>query len=52
LAKDGIFTQPKQSPLDSVLNTELDEILTYLSWQNACNKFEELVTEINKKQQK
>jgi hypothetical protein len=50
IAKDGIFTSKDLSPIDSVLNAGLDEILTYLSWQNACQKFEEILTDINKKQ--
>ena len=40
------------SPIESVLNAGLDEILTYLSWQNACSKFEEILQEINKKTNK
>ena len=52
IAKDGIFTKGEMSPIESVLNTQLDEILTYLSWQNACGKFEEILAEINKKTNK
>jgi len=35
-----------------VLNAKLDEILTYLSWKNACSKFDEILNELNKKQAK
>jgi hypothetical protein len=52
IAKDGIFTKGSMSPIESVLNAGLDEILTYLSWQNACSKFEEILQEINKKTNK
>jgi hypothetical protein len=37
------------SPIESVLNTDLYEILTYLSWKSACSQFEEVLSEINKK---
>jgi hypothetical protein len=52
IAKDGIFTHNSKSAIQSVLDTKLDEILTYLSWQNACSRFEEILSEIRKKQQK
>tara|TARA_R110000824_G_scaffold72595_2_gene185185 strand:- start:10118 stop:10243 length:126 start_codon:yes stop_codon:yes gene_type:complete len=37
------------SPIESVLNTDLYEVLTYLSWKSACADFEEVLSEINKK---
>ena len=52
IAQDGIFTKGNESAVQSVLDAKLDEILTYLSWQNAVSKFDEIMSEIHKKQQK
>jgi hypothetical protein len=52
IAADGIFTHNSKSAVQSVLDTKLYEILTYLSWKNACGRFDEIVNEIQKKQQK
>jgi hypothetical protein len=52
VAAEGIFTKGNESAVDSVLNAKLDEILTYLSWKNACTKFDEILNELNKKQAK
>jgi hypothetical protein len=49
VAKDNIFTRDGMSPVDSVLNTKLYEILTYLSWKAACGAFEDKYNEISKK---
>tara|TARA_B110000444_G_C18588723_1_gene477438 strand:+ start:103 stop:405 length:303 start_codon:yes stop_codon:yes gene_type:complete len=49
IAKDGIFTKDNQSAVESVLVTNLYEILTYLSWKSACNSYEEKLNDINKK---
>jgi hypothetical protein len=49
VAKDGIFTCNNLSAVESVLLTNLYEILTYLSYKSAYNSFEEKLHEINKK---
>ena len=49
VAKHGIFTLPTESPLNSVLLTELYEVLTYLSWRNACGDYEKTYADLNKK---
>ena len=52
VAKEGIFTLPDQSPVNSVLLTNLYEVLTYLSWKNAVMTFEKQYQELMKKQNK
>ena len=49
VSKDGIFTKDSLSAVESVLITNLYEILTYLSWKSACNSYERKLTELNKK---
>tara|TARA_R110002074_G_scaffold161515_3_gene319707 strand:+ start:1304 stop:1471 length:168 start_codon:yes stop_codon:yes gene_type:complete len=49
IAKDGIFTTGNLSAVESVLNSELYEIMTYLSWKSACGSYEEKVTELQNK---
>ena len=49
VAKDGIFTLPTQNPVNSVLLTGLYEILTYLSWKNACSKYQRDYNKLNRK---
>jgi len=49
IAKAGIFTLPNQSPLNSVLLTNLYEVLTYLSWKNAVTQYEKIYNDLNKK---
>jgi hypothetical protein len=48
-AKAGIFTMPTETPVNSVLETKLYEIITYLSWKAACGSYEERVNELNEK---
>jgi hypothetical protein len=49
IAKTGIFTLPTHSPLNSVLLTDLYEVLTYLSWKNATVQYEKIYNDLNKK---
>tara|TARA_R110000737_G_scaffold91969_2_gene124676 strand:- start:1010 stop:1309 length:300 start_codon:yes stop_codon:yes gene_type:complete len=49
LAKDGVFTLTDYNPIDSVLVTNLYEVLTYLSWKNACNRYEKVLNDLHKK---
>tara|TARA_Y100000592_G_C5406858_1_gene286121 strand:- start:726 stop:1031 length:306 start_codon:yes stop_codon:yes gene_type:complete len=49
VAKEGLFTLPDHNPINSVLLTDLYEVLTYLSWKNACSQYEKAYTELNKK---
>ena len=49
VAQDGVFTVTKHSPVESVLNTGLYEVLTYLSWKAAGNEFERQLNELHKK---
>lgn len=49
LAKTGIFTLPQHNPVNSVLLTDLYEVLTYLSWKNACTQYEKMYNDLNKK---
>lgn len=53
VAKDGVFTRSwEYNPVDSVLNTKLYEVLTYLSWKSACAKFEKVYNELHTKMNK
>lgn len=39
-----------ETPLESVLKTNLGQVMTYLSWKSACNTYEKLYNElVNKK---
>ena len=49
IAKVGIFTLPQHNPLNSVLLTDLYEVLTYLSWKNAVTQYEKIYADLNKK---
>jgi hypothetical protein len=49
IAKDGIFTKPEYSPIESVLQSGLYEIFTYLSWKNACGQFDKRYSDLNSK---
>jgi hypothetical protein len=49
VAKEGLFTKDNLSGVESVLITNLYEILTYLSWKSAYNSFEAKLHDINKK---
>lgn len=49
IAKAGIFTLPTHNPVNSVLLTDLYEVLTYLSWRNACTSYERIYNDLNKK---
>tara|TARA_R100000231_G_scaffold359_1_gene611 strand:+ start:5423 stop:5581 length:159 start_codon:yes stop_codon:yes gene_type:complete len=49
VAKENLFTIPGQRPLDSVLLTDLYEILTYLSWKSACNTYQDEYNKLHKK---
>ncbi len=52
VAKEGVFTLDGYNPVNSVLVTNLYEILTYLSWKNACNMYEKKYSDLNKKMNK
>tara|TARA_R100000664_G_C2753346_1_gene140744 strand:+ start:1969 stop:2208 length:240 start_codon:yes stop_codon:yes gene_type:complete len=45
LAEKGIFKKDGQNHIDSVKNTNLYKVLTYLSWISAKNEYESKVTE-------
>jgi hypothetical protein len=45
VAKDKIFKQEGMNEIDSVKNTNLYKVLTYLSWQNAKADYEGAVQE-------
>jgi hypothetical protein len=49
VAKDGVFTVVEYNPIDSVLNTKLFEVLTYLSWKAACSDFEKQLNDLYSK---
>ncbi len=50
LAKDGIFTLPTETPLDSVMKTDLYTVLTYLSYKRASSDYEQTYSDlVNKK---
>ena len=50
VAKEGIFTKPEETPLNSVLSSDLHQVLTYLSWKRACTDYEKTYNELmNKK---
>jgi hypothetical protein len=48
-AQDGIFNLPDQNPLNSVLLTDLYEVLTYLSWKSACVQYEKTYSKLIQK---
>ena len=48
VAKEGLFTLPSHNPVNSVLLTDLYEVLTYLSWKNAVSQYEKTYSELNK----
>ncbi len=45
LAEKGIFNQEGMNSVDSVKNSNLYKVLTYLSWISAKNEYESKVTE-------
>lgn len=45
LAEKGVFKLEKMNNIDSVKNTDLYKVLTYLSWINAKNEYESKVHE-------
>jgi hypothetical protein len=52
VAKEGLFTLPNHNAVNSVLLTDLYEMLTYMSWKNAVTSFEKVYSEIVKKSNK
>ena len=46
IAKEGIFTLPTETPLESVLKTDLYQVMTYLSWKRACSDYEKEYNEL------
>ena len=52
VAKEGLFTLPTENPVNSVLLTDLYEVLTYLSWKNACGTYEKKYNDLNKKMER
>jgi hypothetical protein len=52
VAKEGIFNMPNESPLESVLKSDLGKIMTYLSWKSATNSYEKLYNELISKKYK
>ena len=50
VAKDGVFNRDWEcNPINSVLTTNLYEVLTYLSWKAACNEFEKQLSDLYSK---
>jgi len=49
VAKDNVFTVTDYNPIDSVLQSNLYEVLTYLSWKAAGNEFERKLNELHSK---
>ena len=49
IAKENMFTLPEHSPINSVLLTDLYEVLTYLSWKNAVAQYEKIYNDLHKK---
>ena len=49
LAKDGVFTKQPYNAINSVLITNLYEVLTYMSWKSACGEYERLYNKMNRK---
>tara|TARA_B100000963_G_scaffold114159_1_gene99360 strand:+ start:1048 stop:1284 length:237 start_codon:yes stop_codon:yes gene_type:complete len=45
LAERGVFKIDKMNDIESVKNTDLYKVLTYLSWINAKNEYESKVHE-------
>jgi hypothetical protein len=43
---------PNESPLESVLKSDLGKIMTYLSWKSATNSYEKLYNELISKKYK
>ena len=46
IAQDGVFNLPDHNPLNSVLLTNLYEVLTYLSWKSACTEYEKAYSKL------
>ena len=40
VAKTGLFTRQPNNPIDSVRQTSLYEVFTFLSWKSANNEYE------------
>jgi len=50
VAKDGVFNRNWElNPVESVLITNLYQVLTYLSWKGACNEFEKQLNDLHTK---
>lgn len=45
VAEKGVFNKPDENPIESVKNTNLYKVLTYLSWVSAKNEYESRVSE-------
>ena len=45
LAEKGVFNKEGENGIDSVKNSNLYKVLTYLSWTNAKSDYEGAVTE-------
>tara|TARA_R110002020_G_scaffold290128_2_gene505580 strand:- start:16897 stop:17040 length:144 start_codon:yes stop_codon:yes gene_type:complete len=43
-----VFNLPNETPIESVMKTNLYEVLTYLSWQQACHDYEEILSDMEK----
>ena len=48
LAEKGVFNLQNETPIESVLKGGLYEVLTYLSWQQACVEYEEMLVDLEK----
>ena len=51
VAEKGIFKMDNLNEIDSVKNTNLYKVFTYLSWTNAKSDYEGAVTELRHKQE-
>ena len=49
VAKEGLFNLEGHNPVNSVLLTNLHEVLMYLSWKNACSQYEKKYTDLHSK---
>ena len=45
IAEKGVFTEGGKNSIDSVKNTNLYKVLTYMSWQTAVNDFEAAIND-------
>jgi len=45
VALDGVFTKAPDNAVDSVMNTNLYEVFTYLSWKTSKAEYESSVRE-------